>query len=252
MPLPVLVLLHGFCEDKSLWDHIIPSLDYEGEIIAINLPGFEKSNANKKTGTLIEVAKFIKTKLSNRGITQCMCIGHSLGGYVALALKSEYPKFISAIGLIHSTAFADSTEKKKTRNKFLKFLDNNLATNFLASFASSLFTESNAKRLKADVTKVINMSKGLEGVVIKNYVKAMKDRPDTRHILYKEFAPLFIAGVQDSSVSLKDSIAQIDGISNKHNCYLLPDVAHMGMYESPSTIVKAINKFCNHNRVANH
>lgn len=35
-----LVLLHGFCEDKTLWDHIIPKLKFEGEIISPNLPGF--------------------------------------------------------------------------------------------------------------------------------------------------------------------------------------------------------------------
>ncbi len=247
-----LVLLHGFCENKSLWDHIIPALNYKGEIIAIDLPGFGASNIHQTTGSLIDISNIVKAELAAKGITQCICIGHSLGGYIALALKSEFPKFISAIGLIHSTAFADSAEKKDMRSKLLKFLEKNPPLSFLTSFAPSLFTESNGKRLKADVEKVIKMSKGLESLVIKNYVRSMRGRPDSTQILYNETAPLFIAGGQDDLIPVADSTAQINRIANKQNCYSLPDVAHMGMYESPSMIIKAINKFCDNNRVANH
>ncbi len=40
---PALVLLHGFCEDSTLWDHITPLLKFDGDMITPNLPGFGKT-----------------------------------------------------------------------------------------------------------------------------------------------------------------------------------------------------------------
>jgi pimeloyl-ACP methyl ester carboxylesterase len=44
-------------------------------------------------------------------------LGHSMGGYITLAFAEKYPSLLTAFGLIHSTAFADSEEKKKTAKK---------------------------------------------------------------------------------------------------------------------------------------
>lgn len=246
-----LVLLHGFCEDSSLWDHIIPELDYEGEIIAPNLPGFGNSPLHISDFGLSNIASSIHTKLINNGIESCMCIGHSLGGYITLALKNKYPDFVTSIGLLHSSAFTDSPDKKKTRNKLIKFLDKHPASSFLVTFAPSLFAQENIDRLKTDIDKVINMSKDVTNKTIQAYAAAMRDREDYSSLLYKQEEPLFIAGKYDTAIPLKDSKKQISNIKNQNNCHILENVAHMGMYESPSFIIEAINQFTLNNQSQN-
>jgi len=238
-----LVLLHGFCEDKTLWNHIIPSLTCNGEIIALNLPGFGNTSLPTNNISLNDIASIIKKELVSKGVDQCVCIGHSLGGYITLALKSQFPEFVKAIGLIHSTAFADTPDKKEARYKLVTFLDNHNASSFLSSFAPSLFFKENLGRLTSEIEQVINMSKGLTNKVIQQYALAMRNRENHSNLLYREANPLFIAGEQDTLIPIIDSKLQIYHISNQQNCYILPNTGHMGMYESPSLTIKAINQF---------
>ena len=246
-----LVLLHGFCEDKTLWEYIVPELNFEGEIIAPNLPGFGNTVLKSTDFNLIDIATTIHDELMNAGIEKCMCIGHSLGGYITLALKYKFPDFTTCIGLIHSTAFSDSLEKKESRNKLIEFLDTHAAFNFLSTFASSLFAEENKQRLKPEIEKVIKMSSGLESKTIQAYTKSMRDREDYSTILFSEIQPLFIAGRSDNAIPMEDNQKQIAKIKNQDNCYLLENVAHMGIYESPSIIIEAINQFTTNNQTPN-
>lgn len=246
-----LVLLHGFCEDNSLWDEIIPKLNFEGEIIAPDLPGFGHSTLKPTEFTLEDIATTLYEELKASAVKKCICIGHSLGGYITLALKHKFPSFVLSIGLLHSTSFMDTEEKKEIRNKLVKFLDHNPPSSFLSTFAPSLFSKPNRMRLKPEISKVISMSEGVTGKTIQAYAKAIRDREEYSSLLYNEKEPLFIGGENDQAVPKSDSIKQISMIKNQDNCYLLKNVAHMGIYESPSDIIDAINKHTSNNLLAN-
>ncbi len=247
-PNTALVLLHGYCEDSSLWNDITPNLNFEGEIITPNLPGFGNTELISNKFTLEDIATSIYNNLKDSGVEKCICIGHSLGGYITLALKDTFPNFVSSIGLLHSTSFADTSEKIALRNKLIKFLNHNPPKSFLTTFAPSLFLDTNKNKLRPKVEKVINMSNGLDSKPIQAYAKAMRDRKDYSELLYNEEQPLFIAGEMDELIPIADSKKQISKIKNPANCYLLENVAHIGMYESPSIIINAINKFVSNNR----
>ena len=240
---PALVLLHGFCENNTLWDHIIPKLSYSGQIIAPNLPGFGGEPLTLEHFTLTDIATKIHTHLVNLEVNSCICIGHSLGGYISLALKKLYPEFVIKVGLLHSSAYADTIEKKEARNKLIILLNNQSTTTFLSSFVPSLFSDTNKEALKSEIKKVIKMSDGLEAKTIQSYAKAMRDREDNIDILTKEGSFLFIAGEYDNAVPIEISRNQIDILKDKTNSYLLKKVAHMGMYESPYTVIEAFNNY---------
>ena len=70
-----LVLLHGFCEDNSLWDEIIPKLNFEGEIIAPDLPGFGHSTLKPTEFTLEDIATTLYEELKASAVKKCICIG---------------------------------------------------------------------------------------------------------------------------------------------------------------------------------
>lgn len=240
-----LVLLHGFCEDKTLWDHIIPHLNFEGKILAINLPGFGDTPLKSQNFSLDIISTEIYNELIHQGITNCICIGHSLGGYITLAFKKSFPEFVKKIGLVHSSVYADSPEKMEARNKLIEFLDKNPVNKFLSTFAHTLFCDINKEKLREDINKVVHMSDGLKGSTIQAYARAMRDRENNIEILLNEEAPLFIAGECDNSVPEEVSKKQIGLIKDSKNCYMLENVAHMGMYENPDVVINAINAFIN-------
>ena len=95
------VLLHGFCEDQSLWDDLLPQWAQHGRIITLDLPGFGKSAPLAQGFGIEEVAANIHDFLTRElKLTEYTVLGHSLGGYVSLALAANYPDYVQAFGLM--------------------------------------------------------------------------------------------------------------------------------------------------------
>ena len=109
-----LILIHGFCESKEMWITHSKELAKTHIVYCIDLPGFGESPLRQDSITLEEVAVMLHDWMEENRIYHPTVIGHSLGGYVALAMAELMENDLAAIGLFHSTAFPDDEEKKKT------------------------------------------------------------------------------------------------------------------------------------------
>ena len=119
--LPV-VFLHGFCETKDLWHSYMEPLSKVCRVFALDLPGFGDNSPLTDPLTIADMAEQVYNTLINLGIEQCIMIGHSMGGYVALAFSEKFPSRLKGLGLFHSTAYPDSVEKKQARDKTIDFI----------------------------------------------------------------------------------------------------------------------------------
>ncbi|NMM47415.1 alpha/beta fold hydrolase [Marinigracilibium pacificum] len=228
---PAVVLLHGFCEDNSLWNGLIDALAHDYRVLAPDLPGFGKSNPLEDKVSIERVADVIKAWMDHHHLNDVHLIGHSLGGYVALALADKYPEALASLGLFHSTAYADTIEKKGTRDNVISFVRNNGVQKFISSFVSPLFHYSNRSDLKDIISSMIEIGKQVDEDVLIEYTEAMRDRVDRRYVLRNFKNPiLFIAGAEDSAVPRMHSENQIEEL-HADNCVLLDNTCHMGMYE---------------------
>ncbi|WP_373396237.1 alpha/beta hydrolase [Algoriphagus halophilus] len=108
-----IVLIHGFCEIAEMWKDFANSLSEDFRIICPNLPGIGNSKLEQSILTMEEIAVLLENWMEEEGILNPIVIGHSLGGYVTLALTELMGQKLKAIGLFNSTAFSDSQEKKK-------------------------------------------------------------------------------------------------------------------------------------------
>ena len=117
------VLLHGFCETKEIWKAYEKKISENFHLVAIDLPGFGKSDLTIEENTIESFADQVFKLLQFLDITKATIIGHSLGGYIALALAEKYPKLVTGLGLFHSTALADDQARKDSRDKSLTFIE---------------------------------------------------------------------------------------------------------------------------------
>ena len=239
---PNVVLLHGFCEDHTLWDEISTQLKQNFKVISIDLPGFGKSPVLPKGFSLADVAHAIQRYLLDNGYQNYTVIGHSLGGYVALALADLDRESTVAFGLIHSTALADSEEKKVNRNKAIAFINKYGVEPFLGQFVPSLFLPANRIRLSWAIDKVTIMSYNSTADIIIGYMEAMRDRPGHLEQLH-DSRVLYIYGADDQLFSAEDIERQTSIIENKNNILCLDKTAHMGMYEAADTLYFKMSEF---------
>jgi pimeloyl-ACP methyl ester carboxylesterase len=236
------VLIHGFCEIGEMWRDFADSLSNEFRVICPDLPGCGQSTLSTQKLSLEEVAVALEEWLDENNIQDPIVIGHSLGGYVALALLELMGNKIKAVGLFHSTALSDDEEKKEMRDRTVTFLKKNGVDKFVTSFVPPLFPEERREELDEEINQAIEQAKQctLDGLI--SFTKAMRDRKDRFEALKNYSGPkLLIAGTLDSAVKI--------GASRKHNnavtdYFELENTGHVGMIERKEESLKIVREFC--------
>src|ERR1700681_2240551 len=82
---PALVLLHGFPLAKETWDAQAASLAARARIVRFDLRGLGATTATPGPYLMKQLAGDVAEILAALDIERATLIGHSLGGYVALA-----------------------------------------------------------------------------------------------------------------------------------------------------------------------
>jgi len=227
------VLIHGFAEDGNIWKNQIEFLKNHFYLIIPDLPGSGKSTViSRQSAVGIEdYAEVIKAVLDKEEITQCAMAGHSMGGYITLAFAEKYPAMLTSLGLVHSSAFADSKEKKSNRLKSIEFVKKNGAYEFLKAVIIDLFTEKWVSENAAIVETQVEKSKDFTDEAIIQYYQVMINRPDRTQVLKSFSKPiLFIIGRHDKAVPFEQSMQQCY-LPDQSHIHILRNSAHMGMLE---------------------
>ncbi len=80
-----IVLIHGWCCNRTYWNDTIGALSRDGRrIVAINLPGHGESGANREKWTIEAFARDVKAVCDALELKRIVLVGHSMGGPVSL------------------------------------------------------------------------------------------------------------------------------------------------------------------------
>ena len=111
------VLVHGFCEDSGIWDEFkLDLLEKKYRVVCVDLPGFGGSEVAEGI-TVAGMAQAVKAVVDHLNLAEIIFIGHSMGGYAALAFADQYPDVLKGLGIFHSHPYADADDKKENRYK---------------------------------------------------------------------------------------------------------------------------------------
>ena len=103
---PVLVLLHGFLEASFIWDGFVDLLSKSHQVVTIDLLGHGKTTVSAPIFTMEVQAEMVHEVMKKENITQAHLVGHSMGGYIALAFLEKFPEMVQKITLLNSTSIA--------------------------------------------------------------------------------------------------------------------------------------------------
>jgi pimeloyl-ACP methyl ester carboxylesterase len=239
------ILLHGFPFHQKIWEGFAAQLARNFKVISLDLPGFGKSTFEKYPFSIDDIGAQIATWIKAQKLSQPFIIGHSLGGYITLSIASHDTSLPAGLILFHSTAYADTEEKKQSRTKVLEFIDANGVEAFTSNFISPLFTDSGHPAIHG--VRAIAMEASAQAV--KGYTAAMRDRPDRTDLLKSFKKPiLFLAGDKDPGIPV-DSIHKQAAICPNSSTYILKNTAHMGMLENEKISLEVIKDFIEKNSV---
>ncbi len=243
------ILLHGFGEDSTVWQQQINFLKKDFLLIVPDIPGSGESELipNADIDTYAAVVKEIFDK---EQINEGIIIGHSMGGYISLALAEKYPQYLKAFGLFHSSAFADNEEKIEARKKAIDFIKDKGAYTFLKTSTPNLFTQEYKDEHADNVETLIEDGKKFTDEALIQYYEAMIARPDRTPVLQSFPKPiLFIIGQHDQAIPFESSMKQCHLPSLSH-VHILRQSAHMGMWEEETKANGILLFFFNRNIIS--
>jgi len=237
-----IVLLHGFLESLEMWNAFVAGLSNDFRVICIDLPGHGKSPVYKDSLTMEIMARWVKAVLDHLQVERCIMIGHSMGGYVSLEYAMQYPEMLSAFGLFHSHASADTEESKENRRRSINIVKLNKA-GFINHFIPDLFAEDNVEKFDAEITRLQEIASETPAKGIIAALEAMRGRSGKIELLLNTVVPvLFIAGKEDPRIPVQNILAQ--AILPQHSeVLILGKVGHMGFMEAQSKTLEMIRCF---------
>ncbi len=101
---PVL-LLHGYTDSWRSFEHVITKFPNDYYVVAITQRGHGGSSKPSHKYQIKDFSDDAAAFLLQKGIKQCVVVGHSLGGLVAQQFAIDYPHHTRAIVLVSTDAF---------------------------------------------------------------------------------------------------------------------------------------------------
>ena len=242
-----IVLVHGFGETGDIWNGQIATLQKCGKLIIPDLPGSGRSemvNDMSIEGMADVVLQITKAEVQDE---KAIIIGHSMGGYITLAMAERNPGAFRALGLFHSTAYADSEEKIATRRKGIEFIRQHGAYEFLKTSIPNLFAPDSREKYASAIEELIREGNNFSPAALVSYYDAMIRRPDRSRVLETMKVPiLFVLGKHDAAVPLQDTLA-LCALPDLSYIHVLHQSGHMGMLEEADRTNRILFDFISEN-----
>lgn len=237
------VLLHGFCEDSRMWeDFKVDLLEESYRVITVDFPGFGHS-APVPAPSIEYYARAVAHVLALRGVERTVVVGHSMGGYVALALAELVPERLAGLGMFHSHPYADTPDKREARMKQVDFVRRYGHALYVKQLFPKLFAPAFAQSNPFTVDKFIHRAARYPPEGIIGGLQAMAQRPDRSHVLAEFPHPvLFIVGAEDEAIPAEASQQQL-ALPAVSSIHWLPKVGHQGMVESKRATQLIVRQF---------
>src|ERR1700722_6200667 len=83
------MLVHGFTEDRRIWDPLLTGIEDKYKWILPDLPGSGRSAFNSSLPEIKDFADALLAITENENISRMALIGHSMGGYISLAFTEK-------------------------------------------------------------------------------------------------------------------------------------------------------------------
>ena len=235
-----IVLIHGYLETGAVWEDFAARYLHNYRVVTLDLPGHGQSGTWGKVHSMDDLAESVKNVLEAESIEKVLLVGHSMGGYVAMAFAENYPDRLLGYSLFHSTCFADSEEKKKNRDRESSLIHCRKIRQIINVNIPKGFADDHLKTLQKEVDRMKDVALGNSDSGILAILNGMKERPDRTHILKDPQIPLLlIGGMKDNYIPV-EVFEKLRELAPHASVLKLKESGHMGFIEEPEVAANAI------------
>lgn len=229
-----MVLLHGYPLDHQIWDDIVPLLADTFELIIPDLRGFGGSSTVDSFSAMEDYAADIAALLDQLEIQRAAIVGHSMGGYVALAFARLYPDRVTGLGLVSSQVLADAPDRKEGRYKSAA----EVADKGIAGVVAAMTPKFTSDARLQEFAKQVMERQQPAGYI--GALKAMAERVDSTPLLSSITVPVVLVhGDADALIPIDRAREVKSAIPGAH-LVEIGGAGHVPMLDSPQKTAEAL------------
>jgi len=240
---PVIILIHGFPFDKSMWSDQMEVLTENFRVIAYDVRGFGNSEAGTYDFTVELFVSDLLGLMDALKIEKAMLCGLSMGGYIALNAIENYPKRFNGLILCDTNCVADTPEAVEKRMMSIENID---------KYGIELFANESIKNLFSPISFVTNQEKiaVVKEMILKTPVKtlsatllALTKRKETCNKLAEIKVPVLIIVGEDDKITPPAAARQMHKNIKGSILNIIENAGHLSNIENSYEFNICLEKF---------
>lgn len=224
-----LVFLHGFPFSRGVWQKQVDALGFSYRVIAPDLRGLGDSEPGAGPTTMEQCAADVRELLLQLATGPVVLIGHSMGGYVALAFARRFPEMLQGLVLVSTRAGRDTDEAAARRRVMADEVNaRGVQVVIMATAPMMLAADNEDAQMVEEVRACMATSKpaGVVGALL-----GMAERPDATAFLAQVRVPtLVVTGAEDTLIPPAESDTLAQGIRGAQ-LNVIPRAGHLVAFE---------------------
>lgn len=237
------MLLHGYLETSAVWLDFAKKLSGKFRVIIPDLPGHGGSSLMGEELPMELLAEAQNELLNTLGIDKVCMVGHSLGGYVALAFAELFPERLSGYVLFHSHPLADTPAALEKREREINLVKAGKKDLMYPENVNRMFATPNMERFSDALQKSRTIASSIPGEAIIGVLRGMMKRISRVPVMEKGEVPcLWILGAMDNYIDVETVTGKVHLPSNAE-LVILKGSGHLGFIEEEGLSVELLSSF---------
>ncbi|HOZ81663.1 MAG: alpha/beta hydrolase [Bacteroidia bacterium] len=239
----VLVLIHGYPFDQSIWKEQVIALSDQARIITYDVRGYGSSSKGKERFSIDLFADDLIFLLDSLQVSKFIVCGLSMGGYIALNLVKRYPERIKGLVLYDTQCYADNAIGKAKRYENIELIRKGGKQKYLEDMCKILFSPATFQKNDVVIKQTLDLMMKADNEVLMQTLEAMAEREESCSNLSSiKFPTMILCGEYDVLTPPEKSEFMQQQIPGSV-LHIIENSGHLGHLENKDAFNQHLNSF---------
>jgi len=239
----VIIFIHGFPFNKSMWKKQVEALKNNYRVIAYDVRGHGSSEVGDEDFSIELFVKDLVNFMDALNIDRAILCGLSMGGYIALNAIANFPERFDALILSDTSCIADTPEAREKRLMAIENIQKDGVEKFADESIKNLFAPESLSKKRIEIAAVRDMIVNTSKQTLYNTLRAFYERKETCSWLSEIKVPVLImVGKEDNITPPATAILMHDKIKDSI-IHIIDHAGHLSNIENSVEFNNLLTKF---------
>lgn len=240
---PVIIFVHGFPLNKSMWNKQISEFKDDFRVISYDIRGHGNTEVGNADFSIDLFARDLICFMDALKIDKAILCGFSMGGYISLNAIENFPERFSALILSDTSCVADTPEAREKRLRTIDTIKANGMEKYADESIKNLFAPDSIAIKTTEIESVKEMILKTSKLSIYNTLHALSNREETCSKLMQINVPTLILVGKEDKITPPEAAQWMHERINESSMKIIEQAGHLSNLENALEFNDQLRKF---------